>query len=228
MKKYDYILWDLDGTLVNTYEGVSRSLSQSFEYYDVHMDCEDYYPFIGPPLRYSLPICTDVPDELVEDVIERFRRRYNTIGVFECELFPGVKETLEALRCAGYIQVIASSKPEERCMDILNKFGIADLLDGVVGASMDGRIDSKIEVLDETFSRMRAAYPDFTLERTVLIGDTRYDAEGARQAGIDCVGISYGYGSREELMERGVETIYDDLGSLTEEFLREAGDSPRE
>ncbi len=220
MKKYKYILWDMDGTLVDTYEGVSKSLAPAMEYYGVHMDTEDYYPFIGPPMRESLPRHTDVAEDRLEDLIARFRVRYNTIGVFECALFPDVPETLTALRGAGYIQVIASSKPEVRCRDILGKFGITDLFDEVVGASMDGRIDSKIEVLDEVFARLRARDADFSPEQTVLIGDTRYDADGARQAGIDCIGVSYGYGTPEELTERGVIAVYDHLGDLTEEFLR--------
>ncbi len=220
MKPYRYLLWDMDGTLVNTYEGVSRSLAPAFEFYNVHMDGDDYYPYIGPPMRESIPEHTDCPAELLEDVIARFRERYNTIGVFECELFPGVREALAALRSAGYTQLIASSKPEERCRDILDKFGIADLFDDVVGASMDGRIDSKIEVLDEAFARMRERWPDFSPEETVLIGDTHCDTGGARQAGIDCLGVAYGFGGRAELEAGGAAAVYEDLAELTEALLR--------
>ncbi len=220
MNKYKYILWDMDGTLVDTYEGVSKSLGPAFEYYGVHMQCDDFYPFIGPPMRKSIPENTDVPEELVEDVIERFRMRYNPVGVFECSLFPGVREALAALHKAGYIQIIASSKPEVRCRDILEKFGIAEYFDEVVGASMDGRIDAKIEVLDEAFARLREQYPDFTPEDTVLIGDTHWDTGGAQQAGIDCMGVAYGFGGREELEESGATAVYEDLEALTEDFLK--------
>ncbi len=219
MKKYRYILWDLDGTIVNTYEGVEKSLGPAFEHYGIDWEGKEYYCFIGPPMSYSLTEYAHVPEEQLDDVIAMFRERYNTLGVYECSLFPGVREAFSAIRDAGYIQAIASSKPEERCRDILESYDLTEFLNYIVGASEDGRIDSKIEVLGEAFSRFREDDPDFSPKDVVLIGDTRHDAEGAREAGIDCIGVSYGYGGRDELTEHGVDLIYDDLASLVEDFL---------
>ncbi len=218
MKQYKYILWDLDGTVVNTFEGVSKSLKLVFDHFGSDIAEEEYYNFIGPPLRDSFPEYAGIPKERVEEAITIFRDRYNTIGVFECSLFPDVRETMEALHDAGYIQVISSSKMEERCGDIMRKFNLTEFLDEIVGASEDGRIDSKIEVLNETFRRLVRDYPDFAVEDAVLIGDTKYDAAGAREAGIDCVGISYGFGSREDLLTHGAVAVFEDLRSLSEEL----------
>ncbi len=216
--KYQYILWDMDGTISNTYEGVSRSLMPAFEQYGIEWE-GDYSCFIGPPMRESLPQYAGVPADLVEDVIAKFRERYNPIGVYECALFPGVPEALEAFKNAGAVQAVASSKPEERCREILQRFELTELFDDVVGASMDGRIDTKLEVLEEAFRRFRERDPRFAKEDCVLIGDTKYDADGAREAGIDCIGVGYGFGTTEELLEHGAGRVYESLAALTEELL---------
>lgn len=225
LKKYRYIFWDLDGTIVNTYEGVSKSVQYALEPYGKRIEGEDNLRrFIGPPLRESFPKYAGIPQEQVEEAVARFRERYNPIGVFECELFPGVRETMERFREAGLVQVLTSSKIEERCRDILNKFELTGYLDEIVGASPDGRIDSKIEVLHEAFQRLSVSYPkkgvsDFTQfrkEDTVLIGDTMFDAEGACEVGIDCIGVSYGFGTREELEAHGAIAVFDDLQALAD------------
>ncbi len=245
LKKYRYIFWDMDGTIVNTYEGVSKCLQYALEPYGKRIEGEDNIRrFIGPPLRESFPKYVGIPQEQVEEVVARFRERYNPIGVFECELFPGVRETMQRFREAGLVQVLTSSKIEERCRDILNKFELTEYLDEIVGASPDGRIDSKIEVLQEAFRRLSVLYPKkgdsdcpqfrngetgvlrcldkygFRKEDTVLIGDTKYDADGAGEAGIDCIGVSYGFGTREELLKYGAIAVYDDLGVLADELIK--------
>ncbi|MCD8365420.1 MAG: HAD hydrolase-like protein [Clostridiales bacterium] len=239
LKKYRYIFWDMDGTIVNTYEGVSKCVQYALEPYGVQIEGEENIRrFIGPPLRDSFRRYAGIPQEQVEEVVARFRERYNPIGVFECELFPGVREAMQRFREAGLVQVLTSSKIEERCRDILEKFKLTGYLDEIVGASPDGKIDSKIEVLQEAFRRLALSYPEtggsdcansekgkigildcpdcrgFRKEDTVLIGDTKYDADGAREAGIDCVGVSYGFGTREELMRHGALEVYDDLQVL--------------
>ncbi|MCD8150740.1 MAG: HAD hydrolase-like protein [Clostridiales bacterium] len=245
MKKYRYIFWDMDGTIVNTYEGVSKSVQYALEPYGIQIEEKDVLRcFIGPPLRESFPKYAGIPQEQVEEVVARFRERYNPIGVFECELFPGVRETMQRFREAGLVQVLTSSKLEERCRDILNKFGLTEYLDEIVGASPDGKIDSKIEVLQEAFRRLSVSYSDkeasdsvqfrnseagvlrcpdntgFRKADTVLIGDTKYDADGAKKAGIDCIGVSYGFGTREEILEHGAIAVYDDLGVLADELIK--------
>ncbi|MCD8300531.1 MAG: HAD hydrolase-like protein [Clostridiales bacterium] len=219
MKNYKYIFWDLDGTLINTYEGVSNCVQHALDHYGIDLRGTDYSCFIGPPLRYSFPKYAGIPEKDVEEAVSFFRERYDTIGVYECEPFPDVKETLLAFKAAGYTQALASSKLEDRCKNIIDKFGLTGILDFVVGSSRDGKIDSKIEVLNETFHILSEADPSFKKEDAVLIGDTKYDADGARQAGIDCIGVSYGFGTREDLLARGVVKIYDSLKELAEDLI---------
>ena len=171
MKHYKYIFWDLDGTLLDTYEGVSNCVRYALDYYGIHIeDRETLRKFIGPPLRESFPKLAHLPQEYVEEAIVRYRERYHPVGVFECRPFDGVAETVEAFRRAGEIQVVSSSKPENMCRKILGKFRMDHWFDEIVGASEDGRIDSKAEVLAEAFRRMRERDPEFSAEDVVLIG----------------------------------------------------------
>lgn len=192
MKKYKYIFWDMDGTVANTYEGVSNCLAYALEPYGIHLEGEqEIRKFIGPPFRLSFKKYLGFDERKAEEAIARYRERYIPVGVYECELFDGVRETIQAFKEAGYVQVITSSKPEAQCRQILEKFDLTSELDEVVGASADGKIDTKIQVLQEAFRRMEAQCPDFSKENAVLIGDTHYDADGAKEGGIDCVGVGY-------------------------------------
>lgn len=219
MKQYQYIFWDLDGTIINSYEGVINCLNYALKQFGIQIeDREIARKFIGPPLRESLPKYAGISENQVEEVVRIYRERYIPIGVFECELFPDVAETIDRFRKAGKIQVLSSSKPEGQCHDVLRKVGLEDKMDLIVGASLDGRIDTKIQVLNEAFRRLEERDPSFAREKVVLIGDTRYDAIGAREAGIDCIGITYGFGTREELIEHGVIAVYDDLPLLARDL----------
>lgn len=226
MKHYKYIFWDLDGTLLDTYEGVSNCVRYALDYYGIHIeDRETLRKFIGPPLRESFPKLAHLPQEYVEEAIVRYRERYHPVGVFECRPFDGVAETVEAFRRAGEIQVVSSSKPENMCRKILGKFRMDQWFDEIVGASEDGRIDSKAEVLAEAFRRMRERDPEFSAEDVVLIGDTLFDADGAAQMGIDCLGVSYGFGTRNELLEHGAICVFDSLKELKNAILEPLGES---
>lgn len=219
MKKYDYIFWDLDGTIADTQEGVSNCVRYAMEPYGIEIAQEDMRKFIGPPMRWSFPRYCGLTEEQTEKAIARYRERYIPVGVYECRMYPGVKDTLEKFRDAGRVQVLASSKPEGQCLDILKRFGILALFDEVVGARPDGKIDSKIQVLEEAFRRMALRNADFDKEKTVLIGDTRYDAAGAAEAGIDCLGVAYGFGTADELRSSGALAVFADLKELRDAVL---------
>ncbi len=218
MKKYQYIFWDLDGTIINSYEGVSNCVRYALGHFGVAVEENQMRRFIGPPLRRSFPEYCGLSPEQTEEAVRLYRERYVPVGVYECELFPGVGETVEAFRNAGLVQLITSSKPEMQCRRVLGKFHLAEQFDGIVGASNDGKIDTKIQVLNEAFRRMEQQNPDFSREQVVLIGDTHFDADGAREAGIDCIGVSYGFGTKEELLEHGAVEVYPDLQALRKAF----------
>ncbi|MGI6212022.1 MAG: HAD hydrolase-like protein [Anaerovoracaceae bacterium] len=220
LKHYPIILWDLDGTIINSYEGVTKSVQYAASSFGIRLeDPEILSRFIGPPLRESFPKYCGFNEEETERAVEKYRERYNPIGCYECRLYDGAQETIHAFREDGRTQMLASSKPEPMCRRILEKFGIDRELDDIVGASMDGRIDTKIEVLNEVFRRLRQRGADPDPEKIVLIGDTRFDVIGAKKAGIDCIGVSYGFGSDQEMIDCGAVTVCRDLKELKEKIL---------
>lgn len=227
MKSYQYIFWDMDGTIANTYRGVTNCVRYAFEPYGIEFSEDQMRYFIGPPLRESFPKYGHLTPEQTEAAVKRYRERYIPIGVYECELFEGVRETIHAFREAGCIQVIASSKPEAQCREVLKKFDLLEELDEVVGATPDGKIDTKYEVLCEAFRRMKERNPKFSREATVLIGDTHYDVQGAIEAGIDCIGVGYGFGGEEDLRSAGALEVYPDQKTLRDAILQ-ARNSSRE
>lgn len=215
MNSYKYIFWDLDGTIANTFEGVSKCLAYALEPYGIHISSPDeYLKFIGPPFRVSFPKFLGMGPEKTEEAIARYRERYTPIGVYECELFPGVMETVKQFRRDGLIQCVTTSKPESQARKALKKLEIADFFDDICGATSDGRIDTKDQVLEEAFRRLAQSHPDFNKSQVVLIGDTQFDAIGAKAVGIDSIGVSYGFGSREEQLEAGALEVFDDLADL--------------
>lgn len=212
---YKYILWDLDGTIADTYEGVKNSMAYALEPFGFKLeDKETVDKFIGPPLRVSIPMVTGFDMVKTEKVIERFRERYAPIGLYECQLFPEVSETLDRFNEAGRVQAVSSSKPQVQCVDVLKHLGVGEKFNFIFGATLDGRIDSKLQVLEETFRVMGEKYPNFDKSETILIGDTKYDAIGAKEAGIDCIGVGYGFGSLEEFMDNDAIGYYETLDEV--------------
>lgn len=207
------ILFDLDGTLVNTEEGVTKSLRYALKKYGIkETDQNKLKRFIGPPLAESFQREYGFSPEKAKEATEFFRERYETVGVFECALYPEVEETLKALKEKGCRICVASSKQEESCRQILEHFHVAQYFDLIGGAKMDGKISTKIQVLEDVLARLDIS----DREDVVLIGDTRYDAVGAKEAGIDCIGITYGFEQDfEEMKKAGVVGIFDTLQEVT-------------
>ncbi len=221
MKDYGYIFWDLDGTIIDSYKGVTRSVQYALEKFGIHEDDpKTLRRYIGPPLKESFHGLSGLSEEQADQGIEYYRDRYERVGIYECELFPQVKETLEYYRGRGKVQFLSSSKPEVMCRKILKELGVDTYFDEIVGASMDQSRITKEQVLDEAFRRAgayaEAGRPRFRKADAVLIGDTKYDAAGARECGIDCIGVRYGFGTDEELRAHGVKAIADDLSELRE------------
>ncbi|MGN8648823.1 HAD hydrolase-like protein [Eubacterium pyruvativorans] len=217
MKHYPYIFWDLDGTIINSYNGVAKSVQKGLGSQGVTVDWENrdqMLKYIGPPLRVSFTGFAGLTPEQAEKAVAAYRDYYIPDGMFDCTPFPGIREALGRSREAGRKNLLASSKPEFMCHQILDRFDLSAPFDEIVGATPDGRIDTKLQVLEEVFRRLREQNPDFRLSDCVLIGDTKYDAGGAAEAGIDCIGVSYGFGTEEELRDAGALAIFDTLPAL--------------
>ena len=217
MKK---VLFDLDGTLINSQEGITKGVQYALrEYLGIEEpDLESLRCFIGPPLALMFDQKYHVPAEKIEPTVAKYREYYDSIGMNQCELYPGVKEVLLRMHEKGYMIGLASSKPERNCVTILEHKGVAGYFDYIVGASIGPERREKVLVLEEAFRRM-----DVTdRSQIVLIGDTKYDAVGAVKAGIDCIGVTYGFGTREELLEAGAVAVFDTLEEV-EAYLDETG-----
>ena len=192
MRKYDYALFDFDGTLFDTFLGIARSYSNALKvcYGREFPDLSEFRKCVGPPLVSSFVDFYGVPPAEVDHVIEVFRARYNTLGVLECEPYPGVREMLRDLRAAGVRVGIASSKPEEMIHKILGNNGLLGAFDCIAGLKGEHDRDStKTDAILEAMRCLGAA----DKSRVAMVGDRYYDAEGAENAGVDFVAALYGF-----------------------------------
>lgn len=207
------VLFDLDGTLINSEEGITKSVSYALAYYGIKVEnLADLRCFIGPPLEVMFHEKYQFDAEKCKEATAKYRERYHVKGILECALYDGVKEALGRLKADGYRIALASSKPEKLCRKILNMFEITEYFDEIVGATYDGRISSKDEVLEELERRMT----DIPKSEMCLVGDTKYDVCGAKKFGIDCVAVSYGFGDRRELEELGAVCVCDNLKEVVD------------
>ncbi|MCI8992721.1 MAG: HAD hydrolase-like protein [Eubacterium sp.] len=210
------ILFDLDGTLIDSEEGVTKSVQYSLRKMGIEEnDLEKLRVFIGPPLLDSYMRYYGMSEEQAKDGIRFYRERFEETGYQECLAYPYVKEILMHLKEHGYRIGLASSKPEEFCVSILEMLEISDYFDVVAGASMDGKIGEKVQVLNEALKRFSIQPED-----AVLIGDTRFDAAGAAMIHMPCIGVSYGFGTAEELIENGCTAVFDTLEEVERYLLR--------
>ena len=205
------ILFDLDGTLIDSSEGIIKSALYALEYYGIHeQDTGKLYRFIGPPLSESFEKYYGFSPEKAYEAVQKYRERYNKTGIFECRLYPGVEQCIRLLRERGYRIGMASSKPEVSCKRILEHFGILELFDDVTGATFDGRRDKKSQILEEVMRR----WSDIPRESMCLVGDTEFDAAGAAELGIFCIAVSYGFGDVEEMKKTGIIGVCDSMEEL--------------
>lgn len=201
------VLFDLDGTIINSQEGITNCIRYVLDYWGMEQPpAEELLCFIGPPLREQFQKVYGFDADKAEASVMKFRERFDKIGIFECELYPGIEGLIRNLRQKGYRIALASSKHEDACVRIIEHFHLESYFDGIFGATRDGKISSKKQVLENLFEKT-----GIDRRETVLIGDTRFDVLGAKEAGIFCIGVTYGFGSREELEEAGALAICDNV-----------------
>ena len=200
------ILFDLDGTLTDSGEGILKCAALALRHFGLPVP-EDgaMRRFVGPPLRESFPRF-GVPEDRVEEAVAVFRSRYNTVGKFENVPYPGIRELLEQLSADGHRLFVATSKPETTAREVLEKFQLAGFFDEICGADMEGTRDTKEAVIAYLLSRLPAD------GQRVMVGDTVFDIEGARLHGIPTVAVTWGYGEPAELTR--AEALAADPGML--------------
>lgn len=208
---YQNILFDLDGTLTDPGIGITNSAMYALEKWNIKVaERSELYKFIGPPLRDSFMNFYGFSEEQAKEAIVYYREYFKDKGIFENEVYPGIVELLQQLKASGKKIVLATSKPEEFAIRILKHFDLFDYFDFVGGAYMDGVRNKKGEVIQ--YALESAGITD--LSTTVMIGDREHDIIGAKENGLDSIGVLFGYGSRDELTEAGATYIAETVGDI--------------
>ena len=202
------IFFDLDGTLTDSGEGIINCAILALEHYGLPIPSrEEMRTFVGPPLHESF-IRHGVPADQAEEAIRIYRSRYIPIGAYENTPYPGVRELLETLKAQGHTLFVATSKPEEMSIKILEHFDLAKYFDRICGASMDTSRSSKEAVIAYLIDLNGRA------DNMVMVGDTKFDIIGAKAHGIPGIGVSWGYGKVEQMQEAGAVAIAESMDAL--------------
>ena len=199
MKSYEVILFDLDGTLTESGEGITKSVQYALDKMRYpEMDLEKLRVFVGPPLLEQFMKYTGMSEEEARQAVVYYRERYSVTGIFENRVYDGVQNMLEELRRKGYLLAVSSSKPEYFVTKVLDHFGLTGYFDEIVGSEMNGKRTGKADVIEETLRRLQLS--DHR-EQVIMVGDKEHDVFGARTCGLECIAVSYGYGTMEELTQ---------------------------
>lgn len=200
MKKYDYILFDLDGTLTESAMGVRLSLEYAMDQLGLPCpDLGDYTLYIGPPLEDTFRGMCAVPEELIQKGMQIYRDRYDIVGPRVTKVYDGIFDVLAELRRSDCKLAVCTSKNEPVAEKVVDEQGLTPYFDAVCGSSPDGSLKAKADLIPYALSSLGCR--DKT--KAVMIGDTHFDARGAMLAGIDFIGVTYGYGTKEGMEEYG-------------------------
>ena len=203
------LLFDFDGTVFDTVEGITKSIQYALRKHGRDAELEELRCFAGPPLVDKFMEVYEVSKEEAEQLVTDFRERYVPIGVYESSPFPGIRELLEAVRAAGKKTAIATSKPQALAELLLQRAGLRDLFDVVVGSGGGVNNDAKWQIVTRAMELCGSKPED-----CVLVGDTKYDVEGAKKCGIPCIGVRWGYAAEGELETAGAAVIVETPGEL--------------
>ena len=202
------IIFDLDGTLTDSGEGITKSIKPVLDHYGIPCESLDDLRFcVGPPLRGSF-LKLGVPENCIEEAIAIYRSRYTTIGKFENTPYPGIGQLLDTLIAKGHRLFVATSKPETMAVEILDKFDLSRYFEIICGATMDTSRDSKSAVIAYLLDKIG------TKDDAVMIGDTLFDVIGAAEHQIPTIGVSWGYGNVEEMLKSGAVAVAHSMEEL--------------
>lgn len=208
-----YILFDLDGTLTNPKEGITRSVQYALRFFGIEEENLDKLePYIGPPLYAGFMENHGFTREDAETAVWKYREYFEKQGIWENERYDGILELLKELKEQGKILVMATSKPENFAKMIAEHFGMEPYFTVIAGSMYEGGRTDKAEVI--RYALDLAGITD--LRDVVMVGDRKHDIEGAKTCGVDSVGVLYGFGNREELERAGADWIVETVDELRE------------
>lgn len=206
MSRYQYCFWDLDGTLTDSAPGITHSVRYAMEKMGDPLPPEkDLTCFIGPPLLYSFENYLGLSPADSHLAVDYYRECYRAGAMLECNVYDGVRETLEALNKQGITCVLATCKPHEFANRIIEHFDLAKYFSYVSGPEMDGTRNEKHEVITYALQNLNIPSPN----QVLMVGDRRDDVIGAARCNMECVGVEWGFGSVQELNDAGaIDVIF--------------------
>ena len=188
-----YILFDLDGTLTDPKEGITKCVQYALKRFGIIRDCDELLEFIGPPLMEHFMEYANLSADDGKKAVEYYRERYAPIGIFENRIYDGVIPMLKTLKDKGYVLAVATSKPSVFAQKICDKYSISDYITYLSGSELDGRNTDKSIVIKKAIDHLGA-----TKDNTIMIGDRIYDLLGATENGIKSIAVTYGYAKEGE------------------------------
>ena len=208
---YQNILFDLDGTLTNSELGITNSVAYALEKFGIEVqDKKELTVFIGPPLKYSFEHFYGFSEEESIQAVAYYREYFSEKGLYENEVYKGIREILSSLKQADKKLIVATSKPEKFSIQILKHFDLYDYFDFVAGATMDGSRNKKADVIGYALEKTKIK----NLSETIMVGDREHDIIGAQIQKIESIGVLYGFGTKEELEKAGATFIVKDVCEL--------------
>lgn len=215
---FNNILLDLDGTLTDPKEGITKSVQYALQHFGIEEDIDNLLPFIGPPLINSFQDFYGMSEEDAVTAVAKYRERFSTIGIYENGVYPGIEDMLKALKESGKIVALATSKPHVFARRILEHYGLIQYFDILVGSEFDGTRNDKAEVIEEVCRQLNL--PVGERESCIMVGDRKHDIIGAKKCNIKSVGVSFGYADENELELAGADFIVDTVDELKEFLIR--------
>lgn len=195
MRKFDTVLFDLDGTITDPFEGIINSVIYALKKHSIEVpDRAELRCFIGPPLHTSFVNRFQMSEDEAEEMVKTYREYYPEKGIFECSLYPGIKELIINLKKSGKKVVLATLKPEPYAKKILKHFGLLEYFDIISATELNHSVMEKEEIIEKAL----ACEKNYT---AVMIGDRGTDIIGAKKTGIASIGVTFGYGTGDELSE---------------------------
>ncbi|MFJ7746811.1 HAD family hydrolase [Peribacillus sp. NPDC097295] len=211
MNKYKVILFDLDGTLSDPKVGITKSVQYALQKMNiVEPDLNKLQCFIGPPLQVSFVEYYNFDEKNTQKAIGLYRERFKEKGMYENVLYSNIASLLQTLTERQFSLVVATSKPTVFAEQILKYFHIDQYFERIVGSNLDGTRASKTEIIQYILDK----YKEYTLSNFIMIGDRKHDIIGANNTGIDSIGVTYGYGTFDELSHSNPTHIVESVSQL--------------
>ncbi len=210
-----YVLIDLDGTITDSEEGVTKSIAYALEYFGISVpERSSLRKYIGPPITWSFADAGLAQDQIIP-AIDKYRERYNTTGLYEARVYDGIPEMLQKLHEAGKILILATSKPIAFAEKVMKHFKMDVLMDDLCGAGTDTERNTKTAVIDYILEKHHIT----DKSEALMLGDTRFDVEGANLSGLKTMGVLWGFGSRESLEKEGAAYIVSTPAEAAEKII---------